>query len=480
MQQINSKKNDIQIWQRRLDDATRYIERSNKIMTKSAEIENGYSEYKNTVNQDEQLNEKLKKSLELLDKKTKLEKFITAAENIYSNERKNLLTRIAELSVKFDKLPQIREKRDQLLHHQADLEKIEAEIEEKRKQYNQITGLMGNLAALNSELFSATEEIRRKIGMMSHAGATCPLCESELGTDGRSRIEHKLSLELEQKVSQSRENTAQMAKSKSELALLEKELKQKELSFKSDRDNTKQQLAIMEKEIQEAENAGEELSIKKTALQKLEEDIKDRKYAADEYKASRAIEQEQQSLGYDPASHKQIAARKISLQNFDTLYKELSDAKLQYDSQQSARADSETTITRMQSEIVELTKQYTDIAGQITELPKITEQIAQLETQLNSLTTEERNIRDRLAESREKLKQLDLLTIEKQSKEKSLVSCKEDESVFAELARYFSKKGIQALIIEETLPEIENEANLLLGKMTDNRMSLSLAPQRGN
>ncbi len=76
-----------------------------------------------------------------------------------------------------------------------------------------------------------------------------------------------------------------MAKSKSELALLEKELKQKELSFKSNSDNTKQQLAIMEKEIQEAENAGEELSIKKTALQKLEEDIKDRKYAADEYKA---------------------------------------------------------------------------------------------------------------------------------------------------------------------------------------------------
>ncbi len=135
----------------------------------------------------------------------------------------------------------------------------------------------------------------------------------------------------------------------------------------------------------------------------------------------------------------------------------------------------------MQSEIVELTKQYTDIAGQITELPKITEQIAQLETQLNSLTTEERNIRDRLAESREKLKNIfDLLTIEKQSKEKSLVSCKEDESVFAELARYFSKKGIQALIIEETLPEIENEANLLLGKMTDNRMSLSLAPRTRN
>jgi DNA repair protein SbcC/Rad50 len=479
MQQINSKKNDIQVWQKRLDDAIRYIERSNKIMTKSAEIENGYSEYKNTVTQDEQLNEKLKKSLELVQRKSKLEGLIAATQNTYSNERKILLSRLTELSTKFDRLPQIREKRDQLLHHQSDLEKIEGDIEEKRKLYNHITGVMGTLATLNSELFSTTEEIRKKIGMMSHAGASCPLCESALGPDGRSRIEHKLSLELEQKVSQSRENTAKMANSKAELASLEKELKQKELSFKSDRDNIKQQLAIIEKEIQEAENAGEELSIKKITLQKLEDDIRNRKYAVDEYKTLHSIEQEQQLLGYDPATHKQIAERKISLQNFDILFKELSEAKLQYDSQQNARSDSETTITRMQSEIVELTKQYTDNAGQITELPKMTEQIAQLEKQLNSLAIEDRTIRDRLAESREKLKQLDLLTIERQEKEKLLLKCKEDESLFTELARYFSKKGIQALIIEETLPEIENEANLLLGKMTDNRMSLALETQRG-
>ena len=37
------------------------------------------------------------------------------------------------------------------------------------------------------------------------------------------------------------------------------------------------------------------------------------------------------------------------------------------------------------------------------------------------------------------------------------------------LAQAFSKEGVQALLIEEAIPEIEQEANALLGKLTDNQ-----------
>ena len=88
MQQINSLQKDLQIWRKRLEEATRFVERSNEMMTKSAEIEAGYSEYRNIVSQDEQLNEKLKKSLELVQRKGKLEGLIASAQNIFTNERK--------------------------------------------------------------------------------------------------------------------------------------------------------------------------------------------------------------------------------------------------------------------------------------------------------------------------------------------------------------------------------------------------------
>ncbi len=111
IQQINSKQSDLQVWQKRLEEATRFVERSNAIMTKSAEIEAGYSEYRNILSQDEQLNEKLKKSLELVQRKGKLEGLIASAQNVFTNERKMLAIRVTELNAKFDRLPQFRQQK---------------------------------------------------------------------------------------------------------------------------------------------------------------------------------------------------------------------------------------------------------------------------------------------------------------------------------------------------------------------------------
>ncbi|HET9222464.1 MAG TPA: SMC family ATPase, partial [Roseiflexaceae bacterium] len=50
--------------------------------------------------------------------------------------------------------------------------------------------------------------------------------------------------------------------------------------------------------------------------------------------------------------------------------------------------------------------------------------------------------------------------------------------VFDELTQAFGKKGVQALLIETAIPEIEREANSLLARMTDNQMHLTFETQR--
>ncbi|MEI7645019.1 MAG: SMC family ATPase [Chloroflexales bacterium] len=52
------------------------------------------------------------------------------------------------------------------------------------------------------------------------------------------------------------------------------------------------------------------------------------------------------------------------------------------------------------------------------------------------------------------------------------------QDLFAELAEAFGKKGAQAMLIETSIPQIEDEANRLLGRMTDNQMHLSFEMQR--
>jgi exonuclease SbcC len=53
-----------------------------------------------------------------------------------------------------------------------------------------------------------------------------------------------------------------------------------------------------------------------------------------------------------------------------------------------------------------------------------------------------------------------------------------EAAIYHELAEAFGKKGIQALLIETALPEIENEANKLLARMTDNRMHVKIETQK--
>jgi exonuclease SbcC len=54
----------------------------------------------------------------------------------------------------------------------------------------------------------------------------------------------------------------------------------------------------------------------------------------------------------------------------------------------------------------------------------------------------------------------------------------ERKGLFDELTQAFGKKGIQAMLIETALPELEREANRLLNRMTDNQLHLTFETQR--
>jgi exonuclease SbcC len=77
-----------------------------------------------------------------------------------------------------------------------------------------------------------------------------------------------------------------------------------------------------------------------------------------------------------------------------------------------------------------------------------------------------------------KLQRCSELEIRRKEKEKLLTQASKEEKIYRDLAQAFGKKGIQALLIERALPEIEVEANKLLGRMTDNRMHAEIETQR--
>ncbi len=74
-----------------------------------------------------------------------------------------------------------------------------------------------------------------------------------------------------------------------------------------------------------------------------------------------------------------------------------------------------------------------------------------------------------------RVKQMEDLFEQKQKERKELTQEKE---TYEELSLAFGKKGIQAMIIENAIPEIEDEANRLLDRLTEGRMKVRLDTQK--
>jgi len=104
---------------------------------------------------------------------------------------------------------------------------------------------------------------------------------------------------------------------------------------------------------------------------------------------------------------------------------------------------------------------------------------------LEDATARLADVRQRLGQLREGLGAVDfrvkqLLKLEAQVElERSLLEAKKEEALtYRELEAAFGRDGVQTMLIEQALPELEEEANRRLDQMTNGRISVRLHTQK--
>lgn len=360
----------------------------------------------------------------------------------------------------------------------TDLTKDEETGAEKRKQVQHITSRISYLESTNAQLEGEIVDLKEKLRLLAQGDARCPLCESELGVDGRQRIEIKISSEAKAKARSHQCNNEELTKRRLELQALENELAKRESAINKERAERQSQLSIIEKELAEARQASKELIQERATLERLEQRLSKKDYAVHEQQTLAQLQSEEEKLGYNKEKHEQLQQQLVRLQKYESLKQELDEASRTIDKEKASLAESEELVSSLSRVIEADLKKQDNLKAEIIALPDIANKLANAEETHRTLLKDERQVRDKLAALQERLRHLDELGISKQEKERLLHNFLQEEEIYKELAEAFSKKGIQALLIEQALPEIEMEANRLLGKMTDNRMSLPLESQR--
>ena len=156
----------------------------------------------------------------------------------------------------------------------------------------------------------------------------------------------------------------------------------------------------------------------------------------------------------------------------------MEEAEKLIDRETETLARLEESIKRMKESLEAETSKVESLTADLAGLPQLLREAEAAETEYKEIVAQRSRAQETVGSIKSKIERLDQLEIKKREQESHLSEVARESGIYAELAQAFGKTGIQALLIETALPEIESEANRLLGRMTDNRMHIKFETQR--
>lgn len=183
-------------------------------------------------------------------------------------------------------------------------------------------------------------------------------------------------------------------------------------------------------------------------------------------------------ISFDESKHQKT---KMKLQELDSLQmkrEELLKASATLDTEKKTLFELRDLFKKKQLQVQTQQQELEKLPNVSIKLSEISLQLSDKENQLNSLRNQEKeaqNIFGAVNELISRTKQMENLQKERQAEKSKLQT---EKTNFEELSLAFGKKGIQAMIIENAIPEIEDEANKLLDKLTDGRMKVRFETQK--
>ena len=135
-------------------------------------------------------------------------------------------------------------------------------------------------------------------------------------------------------------------------------------------------------------------------------------------------------------------------------------------------------LKQLNNELMQLNKQqeqYKQLAHQELQLSSQQQQLLAATNELRMKKEQHLQEKGNLEAQKEKLTQLEQ---EYKEQQKTIAQLTETIDEYQVIAQATGKDGIQALLIEDAIPEIEQEANNILGKLTDNQAHIYIESLR--
>jgi len=447
------------------------------LLRNEADIREGYRRLVEARKDESELAAKGTRANELNAEAMRLENQIAQERQRLSLELKHLQEQAKGKEAEAETTEALAAKHAQIAQELKALEEKERRRDDVRKAVQEAGLEMERLKAENAQLLKEMQDLRSKIDQLSEAEATCPLCRSPLSEENRQRLIAEMTEEGRTKKEQHTTNQSRLQALEEERKRLEREASALDSALRARSAKQREEAAISEA-MARAARAAEEAKTLRERASEIQQRLEREDFATDARKRLAEVQAGIQALAYDPQAHTALRDTIQSLTKYEAQYANLLSASERI-------ADLRADVARYDEEIAQLQQA----------LAQSTDRKAALETELANLPTAEADARTKRAEAndlaerrdrtygllsrvRQQLEYCEGLAARREAKSAELEVAKRDKALYDDLRLAFGKKGVQAMIIESIIPEIQDEANALLQRMTDGRMQVTLQTQR--
>ncbi|MCG5060853.1 MAG: exonuclease subunit SbcC [Limnoraphis sp. WC205] len=183
-------------------------------------------------------------------------------------------------------------------------------------------------------------------------------------------------------------------------------------------------------------------------------------------------------IGYNLEEHNQVRSQLRQAQQWLTRVEKLNSAQKQYPQVQQ-RLEQLQQLKASKAQDIKTVETQIDILEQkLKETPDLSEQIQQLERQIQQRRQQMDQTLGQLGSLKQQQAYLESLNTQHREQKQQLETARCQYRVYSELAQAFGKNGIQALMIENVLPQLEAETNQILSRLSANQLHIQFITQR--
>ena len=389
----------------------------------------------------------------------------------------------SELPPKADAEPVLAIQRKEARGRLEGLELEAGKIAAQQKDQQTLATLIGETQSTAERYKTEGLELRSKLELLSgagqgDAGEVCPLCKAPLDEDGCANLAGAYDTEIKEKRRLYGQTQSQLKKLESQSEELGRELPKRQESLDRAKREGEIKLLELERGIEESRQAQRDRDETQTQLAANLASLASGDFAAQEHSQLEELKREMDALGYDEDARQKSYDEMRELQLFEEQQRRLEHAVSILPQEEKSLAQSEGMHQRRREEQGNL--QQLLQAGQeaIAALPQRQISLNEAQAAEAELEVSRQGAIGRQGHLEGLVSRLEELAREIAANSTRLKEMAGQQSVYQELVTALGRQGVQAMLIETVVPRVEEEANILLGRMTDNRMQLQLETQR--